>query len=131
MSIHVCVYIYIYVYIYVCVCVCVDLCVLWVAGGIMFSIFEAVSECLEDIPLSILAWRPHKKLCPNELARSEERTKDVGESGVRLWSRESEIQSPGGESGVVVARMLSLAVKNEDTKQWRWWPDEPASLVAV
>ena len=46
----------------VCVCVCVGLCVFWVAGEIIFNIFEAVPECL-DIPLSILAPRPHKELC--------------------------------------------------------------------
>ena len=37
----------------VCVCVCVGLCVLWVAGGIISSIFEAELECLEDLPLFV------------------------------------------------------------------------------
>ena len=81
----------------VCVCVymdvCVGVCVSWVAGRIIFGIFEAVPECLEDLPLSILARRPHKELCPREHARLEEMTKDVGKLGVRLQSRESDIQA--------------------------------------
>ena len=44
------------------------------AGGIISGIFEALPECLEDCPLSVLARRPHKELCPCEPARLEERT---------------------------------------------------------
>ena len=51
MYVCVCVYVYIFIYIYVCVCVCV--CVLWVVVGIIFNIFEAVSDCLEGLPLSV------------------------------------------------------------------------------
>ena len=63
-----CMYIYMYV--------CVGLCVSWVAGGIIFNIFEAVPEFL-DIPLSILARRLFKELYQQKPAKPEERTKDV------------------------------------------------------
>ena len=57
-SIHVClcvsVCVCIYIYIYIYMDVCVGLCVLWMTGGIISSIFEVVPECLEDLPLSIL-----------------------------------------------------------------------------
>ena len=56
--------------------VCVGLCLLWVAGGIIFNIFEVVPECL-DIPLLIFVQRSHKELCQQKPARQEERTKDV------------------------------------------------------
>ena len=55
---------------------CVGFSALCVANGIIFNIFEAAPECL-DIPLSILARRPHKDLCPRKPTRPEERTKDV------------------------------------------------------
>ena len=44
-----------YMYIYIYICVCVGLSVLLVASGIIFSIFEAASESLED--LFCLLWR--------------------------------------------------------------------------
>ena len=79
----------------VCVCVCIcmymDVCVLWVAGGIIFNIFEIASECL-DICLSILVQRPYKELCPQKPARPEERDEECGQRGVRLQSRVSKIQ---------------------------------------
>ena len=50
-------------------------------------------------PLSILVRRPHKELCPREPPRPEEKTKDVGESGVKLRNRESLIQVQ--EAGLV------------------------------
>ena len=40
---------------YIYRCVSVGLCMLWVAGRTIFSIFEAASDCLENLPLSILA----------------------------------------------------------------------------
>ena len=72
-------------------------CVLWVTGGIISGIFETAPECLEDLPLSILARRPHKELCPREPARPEASTKDVAQSGVILRSRESDIQAHDAE----------------------------------
>ena len=39
-------------------CVIESLCV-WVAVGIIFSIFETASDCLESRLLSILSQRPH------------------------------------------------------------------------
>ena len=93
-----------YQYIYMCVCVCVcvkimginvyiyiyiGMCV-WVCVccGIIFDIFEAAPESL-DIPLSILAQRPHKEPFPRKHARPEERMKNVVSLGVRFRSRES------------------------------------------
>ena len=54
---------------------CVGLCVLWVTGGIIFNIFEVTSEC-QDIPLSILARRPHKELNPQKPARPKEKDEE-------------------------------------------------------
>ena len=50
------------------------------------GILSSASDCL-DLPLSILVRRPR------EPARPEEKTKDVGQTGMRLRSRESEIQT--------------------------------------
>ena len=104
----VCVCVYIYIYIYECAYV--GLCVFWMAGGIISSIFEAAPECLEDLPLSILARRPHKKLCSREPARPEEGTKDVWELRVRLQNRESDYSSPGRGAGHSALRRESRAV---------------------
>ena len=64
-------------HVYMYGCVCVDLCVLWVAGGIISCIYEVALKCLEDLLLSILAQRPPKELCLHEPVRLEERTKDI------------------------------------------------------
>ena len=75
---------HVYIYIYIYVCVCGGLCVLWVAVGIKecitFRIFEAVLDCLEGFPLSILAQRPQKELGPCEPVRLEIRS----EKGQRM-----------------------------------------------
>ena len=55
--------------------VCVVLCMLWVAGGIIFNIFEVAPEC-PDIPLSTLAQRPHKELCLQKPMRPEEKDEE-------------------------------------------------------
>ena len=80
-NVHSCVCIYIYGW------MCVGLCVLSVAGGIIFNnVFKATSECLEVLPLSVLARRPYEELCPHEPARPEVRgKKDEGH-----WSDWSE-----------------------------------------
>ena len=80
------------------------LCVLWVASGIIFSIFEVVLECPEKLSLSILAQRPHKELFPHEPVRPGEKKKkkslkDIGQLRVRLWSRESDSSSPRCRAG--------------------------------
>ena len=54
------------------VCMGGSLCVLWVAGGIVFSIFKEAPECQEDLLLSILARRSHKELRLREHAIPEE-----------------------------------------------------------
>ena len=61
--------------------------VLWVAGGIIFNIFEAAPMCL-DIPLSILVRRPHKKLCPQKNCETGREDEEPSELGVKLQSRE-------------------------------------------
>ena len=85
---------------------------LWVSGGIIYGIFEATLECLDDLPLSILVRRPHKELCRREPTRSEERRWDVGQLGVRLQIRESDIQNAGRGFRAVGGW---YGVKNEDT----------------
>ena len=95
--IYVYIYIYIYVYIYIYGYVSVDFCVLWVVSGIIISIFEGATKCLEDLPLSILARTPHKEMCPRESARPEKRTIHVGQLEMRLRSRESDIQTQDAE----------------------------------
>ena len=64
----------------------VGLCVLWMSIGIIFCIFEAAWDSLEDLPLSTLVQRPHKELGPGEPAKPEgsKRTKDVGQLGEGL-----------------------------------------------
>ena len=52
-QVHSCVCIYIYIYMCVCGCICVGLCVLKVALRIIFTIFEAASDCLEGLPFSV------------------------------------------------------------------------------
>ena len=64
------------------------------------GIFEAASKCPEDLPLSILARRPHKELCPRKPAR----TKDVSQSRVKLR---------GGQLGVRLYRR-DLESKDDD-----------------
>ena len=66
---------------------------------LIFSIFWLVSECLEDLPVSILVQKPLKELYSCEPARPEEQMKDVGELGMRLQSRESHIQGLDVELG--------------------------------
>ena len=70
-------------------CICVGLCMLWVVVEIIFSIFETALDCLGDLPLSILARRPHKEPCLREPAEPEvkggKRTKGVGQLGMGLW----------------------------------------------
>ena len=73
------VYIYIYIYIYDCICVGISLCS-WMSGQreeLISGIFEGAPEYLEDLPLSVLARRSHKKLCPRKPTRLEEWTKDI------------------------------------------------------
>ena len=78
---------YVCVYIYVCEWMCGFFCVSgWVAKERISGIFEAALEC----PVSILAQRPHKALCPRKPAKPEERAKDVSQS-------ETEGQSVRGE----------------------------------
>ena len=121
----VCVYIYIYIYIYIYGCVWVSVC-LWVAGRIISSIFEVAPEWLEDLPLSTLTQRPHKELCSQKPARPEDRTKDVGQSET---PKQRDNSSPRHGAGQSALRHGSRAVgeqygvKNEDTEQWRHWPD--------
>ena len=88
------------------VCVCMGHCVLWVAIRIIFSIFEAVSDCLKGFSLSILGQRPYKELCP---CKSGWRYK-AGSSG---WQgpRTLVIQGPGSRVLSVEARMQRLPVK--------------------
>ena len=93
----VCLYIYIY---YGCVSG-VSVCCGWLPELSPASL----KRCWGVEDLSILARGPHKELCPREPARPEERT-DVGPTNQALDTRQR-----------VEARMLSLAVKNEDTKQ--------------
>ena len=81
-----CMCIYIYMNICVWVCVCVHR---WLAKeGILSSAFLTGVRVSRWMTLSILVQRP---LCLHELERLEKRkrTKDVGQSGVRLQSRES------------------------------------------
>ena len=54
---------------------CVGLCVLWMASRIILNIFEVAPECL-DIPLSILAQRLYKELCPQKPMRPEEKDEE-------------------------------------------------------
>ena len=58
------------------------LCVLWGAGRVILYIFEVAPEFL-DIPLSVLARRSHKELCPRKPTRPEEKD-DESQSVVRL-----------------------------------------------
>ena len=85
-------------YIYICGCMCVGLCVCsWMGGqrrdSYLQHLWATALDCLEGLPLSILAWRPYNELGPCELTRSE-----VGSrKDKRHWS--------------VKVRTLSLAVK--------------------
>ena len=89
-------------------CVCVLLLLL--AGRILVGIFEAAPECLY-LPFSILARTPHKELCMREPARPKERTWDVDQSGVRLQSRESEIQA---QTAGLVSWLLDLVPEQSE-----------------
>ena len=53
-----------------------DLCVLWVAGGIISGIFEVAPKYLEDLSLSILAQSPHKELCLREPSKPDEGSRE-------------------------------------------------------
>ena len=53
-------------------------------GDLISGIFEAVPECPEDFPFSILVQRPHKELGMQKPARLEE--KDKGHHSVGLQS---------------------------------------------
>ena len=55
----------------------------WVAIGIIFSIFEAASDCLEGLPLSVyFGAKTTQRLGPREPARPEVR----GEKNEGRWS---------------------------------------------
>ena len=68
---------------------CVSLCVcLWMGGQrILSSAFLTGVGVSRGTPLSTLMQRPYKELWLQKPARSGERTKDVGQLGVRLRSR--------------------------------------------
>ena len=89
-----CAYIYIYIYIYMGQC----LCVLWVASRIIFSIFEAVLECLKE-PLCLFWWKDHTKNCAsmNLCDRRKEWRMFVSQE----WDSwvETHVRSPGCEAG--------------------------------
>ena len=78
-----------------CMCVWVSVYVRgWVAKeGILSSAFLTGIRVSRGSPLFIFVRRPYKELCLREPARPEEKTKDVSQSGVRLRSRESDIQA--------------------------------------
>ena len=75
-----------------------DVCV-WVSAcfhgkeRIFSSAFLTSIRVSGETLLSILMQRPHKELGPCESARQKERTKDISELGVRLQSRELDIQA--------------------------------------
>ena len=102
---------------------------------LIFSIFDWC-PCLEGA--LCLLWREnHTKSCAcKNLQDRKRRTKDVGQSGVRLWSQRVGHSSPRHGDGQLALRSGSRAVggqygvKNKDTKQWRRWPDESAFLLS-
>ena len=106
MGINVGVYIYIYIYMNVCV----GLCVLWVVGGIIFNIFEAAPECL-DIPLSILAWRPHKNQCSRKSAKPEE------SQSVSSETPEQRVRHPERREGILESRSTTRS-GDDDDQRW-------------
>ena len=75
------------------------LCELWVADGIISGIFEVALESQEDLPLSTLAQRQHKELCPRKPAGLEK--KDEGRWSVRSETPEQRVKdsSPGRRAG--------------------------------
>ena len=126
----VCIHIYMDICLWVFVCVC-----RWVA-------FLTSARVSRGTHLSILAQRskPWKPARPEEKdegswsVRSETLKQWVRHSKLRMWgwavkprtlSRESTLRC-----GSRVVREW-YGVKNEDTEQWRWWPDESAFLVDV
>ena len=90
MGIHVFIYIYIYIKrerereMYVCGSMCVFMDG-WSKKGFYLQHFLPASDCLWDLPLSILVRRPHKELSSGEPARPQVKMKDSGELGMRLW----------------------------------------------
>ena len=75
---HQCVYIYIYIYVHGCMR---GSLVLWVAGRIIFNIFEAEPECLDIL---CLFWhKDHTKTCACKNLRDRKRDQ-------RTWSVRSE-----------------------------------------
>ena len=114
-----CVYIYIYIYmdeyVWVSLCVCG-----WVTQeGILYSVSLT---CVRVSRRTSLAQRPHKELFQRKPAKPEE--KDKGRLSVRSETQKQRFRH--SELGT-----CSWAVKNEDTVQWGWWPDESVFLVAV
>ena len=73
---------YIYIYIYGCICVVVAD---EISETVIFGIFWAASNCLEDLPLSILVRKPLKELGPREPAIPEV----GGGKEQRYWSVEA------------------------------------------
>ena len=121
------IYIYIYMYMYVGLCVCS-----WIIGE--ESILSSASFERHHIVwkivlcLSILAWRPHKELCPREptwtckgpiLKVGVEETKDVGQFSQRL---EAEETSWKGSRSVRRQYEVSKSDGQAENKVWvqRW-----------
>ena len=111
----ICVYIYIYIYIYIvsgCQC-----------QGFYLQHLWAVSDCLEGLPLSILARRPHKELDPCERVRPEVRgKKDEGRwtPAVRESDRQRRVS---GESEGSMGSVKTMASQKTDVEWWRQWPE--------
>ena len=83
-------YIYIYIYIYIYGYICVDLCVCsWMGGQRRDLIFGR--SYLRGNPLSILAQRPHKKLCPRKHTTPE--GKDEGRWSVKTETPRQSVKS--------------------------------------
>ena len=87
-------------YIYGWICLDPSVCS-WIGGqrgDLITGIFEVALECPEDLPLSILAWRPHRELCPRKIWRLEET--DEGWRTAVNWEMDSEAVSQEWDSEV-------------------------------
>ena len=101
-----------YEYIYGCICVGLSVCS-WMGGqrgDLIPGIFEAVPECLEDLPLSIFGARTTQRAVPAKICETGRENEGRSQLGGRLRSRVRN-SNPGRGASQSALRRQSRALR--------------------